>query len=426
MTLEITVLGRPQLKLDGRPAAEINANKALALLYYLAATGHPHSRQALAGLLWTDLPEEAARRNLRVELNRLTNFFDAYLARSRDALGFNRELPYRLDLEIFETVLKQPDPTAEQLRTAIELYQGDFLADFHVRDAALFEEWQNSERERLRQSCQRLTLRLIKLYTQAKEYDAAIAYTRQMLAREPWHEEGHQQLMLLYARTGQRTAVLAQYDLCAQALEDEFGVPPADETNALYDRILAGEIGLDAEPSATPPASLAPPRPTTPPFQAPSQLLHFVGREDELERLHDAIIQAGQARLCALVGMGGVGKSTVATHLAHALRAEFPDGVLWAHVAASDPLDVLSSWARALGYDFSALADVESRAAALRGVLAEKRILLVLDDVRSVARTRPLLVSGSQGATLLTTRDLDVATALNAQPYRLDELTPSS
>src|SRR5262245_5448883 len=131
MTLEITVLGRPQIKLDGRPAAEINANKALALLYYLAATGHPHSRQALAGLLWTDLPEEAARRNLRVELNRLTNFFDVYLTRSRDTLGFNRELPYRLDLEIFETVLKQPDPTAEQLRTAIELYQGDFLADFH-------------------------------------------------------------------------------------------------------------------------------------------------------------------------------------------------------------------------------------------------------------------------------------------------------
>jgi DNA-binding SARP family transcriptional activator len=426
MTLEITLLGRPQIKIGGQVAPAINANKALALLYYLATTGQTHSRQALAGLLWSDLPEEAARRNLRVELNRLTTVFDPYLLRNRETLAFNRDLPHWLDLALFEAILKHPDPTTEQLRAAVDLYQGEFLEDFHVRDAALFEEWQHSQREHLHQAAQRLTMRLVQRYGQAGEYDAAISYAQRLLAREPWLEEGHQQLMVLYARTGQRGAALAQYELCCQALDSEYGVPPSDETNAIYDRILAGEIAAESGVEMLPGVVLTPPRPTAPPFQAPAPLLHFVGREDELAGLRTAIAQETDSPIVAVVGMGGVGKSTIAAHLAHALKEDFPDGVLWAHVATSDPLDVLSQWARAFGYDFSSLADVENRAAALRGVLAEKRVLLVLDDVRSVARTRPLLAGGPRCATLLTTRDLDVANALNARPHRLSELTPAA
>jgi DNA-binding SARP family transcriptional activator len=377
MTLEITLLGRPQITLDGHFIAEINANKALALFYYLAATGQTHSRLALAGLLWSDLPDEAARRNLRVELNRLVPHFDAYLLRDRETIAFNRDLAHRIDLLLFDAIVRHPDPTPEQLRNAIDLYRGDFLDDFYVRDAALFEEWQQAERERLRQAIQRLTSRLVRQLTQSRDYNAAIPYAQRLLTREPWHEEGHQQLMLLYARTGQRHAVLTQYELCAKALEDEFGVPPADETNTLYDRILAGEIGPDSGETLVVPSAVAltPVQPASPPFQAPATLLHFVGREDEMAALRDALFRAGNAPVFAIVGMGGAGKSTFATHLAHTLRSDFPDGVLWANVATGDPLDVLSTWARALGYDFSTLSDLENRAAALRGVLADKQIV---------------------------------------------------
>lgn len=421
MSLEIALLGRPYIRLHGQPPAAINANKALALIYYLAATGRPQSRQALAGLLWSDLAEDAARRNLRVELNRLRTVFDAYLRSDRESLAFNRGMPHQLDLALFEACANHPEPTLDQLRSAVDLYQGDFLEDFYIRDAALFEEWQAAERERLRKAWQQLTLRLVNACAQARDYNAAIAYAQRLMQREPWLEEGHQQLMAIYARTGQRGAALAQFELCAQALNDEFGVPPSDATNDLYDRILAGEIGPDIE--AAPPLSLAP-QMVAPPFQPPAQPLHFVGRENMLATLRAEILQPGDNTIFALVGMGGVGKSTLAAYLGHSLRGEFPDGVLWAHVATSDPLDVLSNWARAFGYDFSNLSDVENRAAALRGVLAQRRVLLVLDDVRSVARSRPLLVGGAQCATLITTRDLDVATALNARPHRLDELTP--
>ncbi len=421
--LEITLLGRPQIKLD-QVNAVINANKALALIYYLAATERPHSRQSLAALLWSDLPEEAARRNLRVELTRLKRIFEPYLIIERDTLAFNVKAIYTLDLAHFEAKLRQPEPTFQELQEAVALYQGDFLEDFHLRDAPLFEEWMENERERLRQAIQRTILRLGVRCLQEKRYSAGIDFVDRLLGRAVWLEEAHQVKMHLLARSGQRAAALAQYEFCCQTLEDEFGVPPSDETNDLYDQILSGEIGPDSEGGSTL-AFAVPASPLAPPFQAPQSLLHFVGREAELRALQDWLAQPDGAQAYALVGMGGLGKSTLAIHFAHALRNEFPDGVLWAHVASSEPLDILGNWARAYGYDFSTLSDVENRAAALRSVLADKQTLIVLDDVRSVARTRPLLLGGAQCATLITTRDQDVAVALNAHPHGLSELTPA-
>src|SRR6185503_6827627 len=112
-------------------------------------------------------------------------------------------------------------------------------------------------------------------------------------------------------------------------------------------------------------------------------------------------------------GMGGIGKTSLAVHLAHRLRGQFPDGVLWAHVSTSEPLDILDSWARAYHCDFSALPDLDSRASAVRALLADKTVLIILDDVWDAARARPLLVGGPAASVLLTGRDMDVAQALD-------------
>ena len=423
-TLELTLLGRPQIKVDNH-AVELKSGNAQALFYFLATTRQTHSRTRLAGLLWADLAEARARANLRVELARLPQWLKSHLTISRASLAFSPNSNCTIDVAQFEANLNHPAPTLDQLSTAVALYRGDFLEDFSAPDAPLFEEWQLTQRTRLHEMVLQALGNLVAHHIAQQQYAQGIQHARRLLGLEPWREEGHRQLMLLLALRGQRGAALAQYDACCDALNAEFGVGPSPETVQLYDRIEAGELGPSAEDDErVPPQRERPGAQMTPPFQAPRQPHHFVERPAIVTTVRACLQRNHGPTICALAGMGGLGKTTLATHIAHATREDYPDGVLWAYAATSEPLDILAGWAQAYGYDFSGLSDIENRAAAVRGLLADKKALIVLDDVRSIARIRPLLPASVGCATLLTTRDQDIAAALNAQIYPLAELAP--
>ena len=147
----------------------------------------------------------------------------------------------------------------------------------------------------------------------------------------------------------------------------------------------------------------------------------FVGRDEEVAEFCEVIVQAPET-VCCLVGMGGVGKTALAKRVAYRLQDHFDDGVLWANVANSEPLAILDSWAEAYDRNYRSLPDLESRAAAVRDMLAEKKVLVILDDVQSVEKARPLLPGGSQCTVLVTTRSRDVAVALNGYEYPLGPL----
>ena len=99
---------------------------------------------------------------------------------------------------------------------------------------------------------------------------------------------------------------------------------------------------------------------------------------------------------------------------------------MWGNPAISNPIDILDVWAQAYGNDFSHLPDVESKATAVRGLLADKKTLIVLDNVDDAASVRPLLPSGGGCQVLLTTRNLEVAAAINARHVRLKEFSAES
>lgn len=334
--LKMALLGRLQLSQDERPLSGLVSVKAQALLCYLAVTGRPHSRQALAGLLWGDLPEAAARRNLRGALLKLRQVLDPYLIADHQMLAFDRQQAYWLDVELFEAkTVRQPGqltgrfdslaPTPEQLREAVALYRGDFLEDFYILQAPAFEEWMMSHRRRLREAALNACYTLAIYYTEQGEYEPGIAYARHMVGLEPTREDGQQQLMLLLALNGQRSAALSQYEQCRHVLQSELSVEPSAETTALYERIRAGDIKRESEwlPTGKPAIrarSPAPERPAAelPAFIAGPPITHprrFFGRERELRRLFN-LLKHRPLQNAAIIGPRRSGK----TSLLHYLR----------------------------------------------------------------------------------------------------------
>ncbi|MDX1689367.1 MAG: hypothetical protein R3248_15400, partial [Candidatus Promineifilaceae bacterium] len=145
--LEVAFLGELQIVLDGRPLHGELGSKEAALLCYLAATGERHTRQALAGLLWSESPEERARNSLRVALSTLRKAFPDHLEITRQTVTFHSEARHRLDVQQLTAVLRDvgvPAATTADdvalLRRLLALYRGDFLETLTTGEGP-FDEW---------------------------------------------------------------------------------------------------------------------------------------------------------------------------------------------------------------------------------------------------------------------------------------------
>jgi DNA-binding SARP family transcriptional activator len=262
--LELCLLGSFQATLDGEPLDGIRSDKTRALLAYLAVeTGRAHNRSALSALLWGESSEQAARASLRSSLSNLRQRLMRQLAPdsgspilniTRHSIQFDVDPDTCwLDVAEFDALMDACHAHAHQdladcpicisqLERAVELYQGDFLAGLALSDSTAFDEWRVIQQERYHQQM------LVALETLAAHYIAtgnlaqAQRYIRRQLALEPWWEEAHRQLMHVLALDGQRSAALAQYEVCRRLLADELGVEPTPETEALYEEIRAGKL----------------------------------------------------------------------------------------------------------------------------------------------------------------------------------------
>jgi adenylate cyclase len=334
--LEITVLGKLEIQRDGAAVVGLSSAKAQALLCYLALTGRTHFRTTLAGLLWGDMPETNARANLRRELSALRRTLGEHLIITRQEVAFNRDAPYWLDVEAFEAAVGQG--TIEGLREAVELYRGDFLEGFYVRDAPAFEEWALVQATRLRELALQALHKLSVHYAGQGEagLEEGITVTSRLLALEPSREEAHRGLMLLLAQNGQRGAALAQYEVCRQALAEDLGVEPGPETRELYERIRDGQVGRPIAKetqrvrlrSETLPSSL--PRFLIDEETAEPERPVFVARERELARL-DGYLEnalAGQGQVAFVTGGPGRGKTALMTEFARRAMDQHPDLLL--------------------------------------------------------------------------------------------------
>ena len=150
--LKLFLFGSPRVELEGAPV-DLERRKVLALLIFLAVSGRPHSRDALAALFWPDHNQRQARAYLRRDLAILnTGLPGNWLIVDRETVELNREAGPWLDTEQFQRLLAacqghgHPPETvcAEcvlRLTEAAKLYTGDFLAGFTLRDSSEFDDW---------------------------------------------------------------------------------------------------------------------------------------------------------------------------------------------------------------------------------------------------------------------------------------------
>ena len=263
-TLLLKLFGSPQILLGDDPliVRPRNSIKARAILYYLAVLGEPVTRERLAGLFWSDWPEQKARAYLRGELHLLGDLKGEYLIDADGRVGLNPDR-CQSDVERIDIVANAATPTVEDLHAASRVYAGPLLdgIDSMLEESSpLFLEWLHSERNRCEVQFRQILYRLAAACAdEGRLLNVGIDACTRLLADEPEREEVHRLKMRVLALDGQRAAALKQYDECASALMDELGVPPSAETNALYDRILAGDFDrVTAAPEAARPAPSRP------------------------------------------------------------------------------------------------------------------------------------------------------------------------
>jgi DNA-binding SARP family transcriptional activator/tetratricopeptide (TPR) repeat protein len=269
---------------------------------------------------------------------------------------------------------------------------------------------------------------------------------RALADREPLDERAAARLMIALGATGQQAAALRVFEDARARLDAELGVTPGPELSGALLHILRRETQsaprdgttaashVDTAGPAGPeraPVRAVPPRQTSGnprnpgpgrggppagvlPRQLPSAVRHFAGRETELKALWEVLDQAGDRPgavvISAIGGMAGVGKTALAVHWAQQAAGRFPDGQLFVDLRGVSPDGEPADPARVIGWFLASLgvpatgvpADPQAQAALLRSVLADKRMLIVLDNAADADQVRPLL-PGSPGCLVLVT-----------------------
>lgn len=327
--LQFSLLGAPKLLRNGNPVSGFVTRKAEALLYYLIVTERAHTRSAVAALLWPDMPEQNARKNLRDVIASLRKTVGDLLLISHQTLTLNPEYPYWADVAVVSKVLSEPKGAAlDDLREAIGLYHGEFLEGFFVLNASPFDEWVRQKREEYHIFVLNGLHVLADRYLATNELEAGLTATRRLLLLDPWNEQAHRKQMWLLACAGQRAAALAQYQTCVQVLADELQLEPMPETTALYRQLRDGvfqphqpaqqETGRAIQGSHVHTPAPADVPPLLLPHNLPRQLTPLIDRFHESGALRNKL-QDLNYPLITLVGEGGVGKTRLAIAVAQSI-----------------------------------------------------------------------------------------------------------
>lgn len=382
--------------------------KARALLAYLMLeSDKPHRRENLAGLLWGDSDEARSAKSMRQALSNLrksirdTNLENPFLLVLSDTIQANGRHPALwLDTQIFESLVSACDKhshrkletcaaCAHRLEQAAQLYRGELLNGFSLKDSEYFQSWLVARREYFHQKAIAVMERLVNYHQQCRDYPKAVTYARRLVAMDGWREESHAMLMRLLARSSQRSAALRQYQTCCRILRKEFGMDPQPETVQLYQQILNNQFPSGEN--------------ILPPNNLPSFATSFFGRQGEILQTME-YLQTKNRRLVTLVGPGGVGKTRLALHVGQSQLFAFQDGVFWIALDGIESSSALTGGiASALEIELPAKGEPLTH---ILNFLRHRDILLIFDNYEQLLPETELiarLLNHAPGLSILVT-----------------------
>jgi DNA-binding SARP family transcriptional activator len=390
----------------------------------------------IAEILWEDAPPPSAVLTIRNYVRRLRHALgdDGRSRISTQPAGYLiRVGADELDVSRFQAALESAraaarggswDQAAARARTALSLWRGEPLADVESDALALREVPRLAEMQ-----LQTLETR-IEADLHLGRHTEVTAELKHLADAHPLREHLQAQLMLALYRSGRQGEALAAYRQARQMLVGELGTEPGAELREMHQRILAADPALavpePARITATPGtraraegrSAAAVPR------QLPGSAAQFVGRWGELAALDQALDRAGQQApgtviISAIGGMAGVGKSALAVHWAHQVAPRFPDGQLYVNLRGFDSsgapaahAEVIRGFLDALGVPADRIPPaIADQAGLYRSLLADKRVLIVLDNARDEQQVRPLLPAGRDCLVIVTSRNQMVGLA---------------
>ncbi|WP_188189098.1 AfsR/SARP family transcriptional regulator [Nonomuraea sp. SYSU D8015] len=445
--LRFAVLGPVRAWRDGRELDLGTPLQRSILGMLLLREGRAVTPNEMIDAVWGEDAPPRALGALRTYVSRLRTVLEPDRpARSRPELltsigrGYALRLPDgALDLTRFERGIAEAESArksgrlreaAEGMRAALALFEGEPLAGTvgpyaeHQRDRLI---------ERRLSVVETLMDVDLELGNHAKIVSELIALT----ADHPLRERLRAQLMLALYRCGRQGDALNVFTETREALIDELGIEPGPELSALHQRILAADPTLTAaevpqedEPADEDEQPQAPELPK--PAQLPAAVNDFTGRKELAARLRTLLSAQSSGEgvpVAAISGIGGVGKTTLAVHVAHQLDEVFPDGQLYADLRGytdetTAPESALGGFLRALGIPTDVIPDgLAERSALYRSILAERRILVLLDNARDAQQVSPLL-PGSPGCAAIVTSRVKLADLPSARLIDLDVMEP--